>query len=123
MKTFACWMLLAGALVAADAHPGYKVSADFSGSQVSEARPRVVTRAGQPAEISIGQKDKPELTLKVTPSDAGEAGFVNLDCTLQIQTAKGPERVQMQTRAQLGEPIQIDMGERWSAHLKVELAD
>lgn len=123
MKTLACWILLAGALAGADVGRGYQISAQFSGSQVAEARPRVVTRSGQPAEIAIGTREKPQVLLKVTPTDASEAGYVQLDCTAQVETKTGPERLQVQTRAQLGEEIRIDMGDRWSAHLKVELAD
>ncbi len=123
MKTILCWLILGGCWLGAEAARGYRITAEFDGSDVTHARPRVVTRTGVPAEISIGQAETPELTLKVTPSEAGEADFVKLNCALQLKTAYGSERLSVDTRARLGEAIEINMGQRWSAHLTVERAD
>lgn len=123
MKRLLCWLVLSGCWLSAEGARDYRITAEFEGSDVTQARPRVVTRTGVPAEISLGKAETPELTMKVTPSEAGEADYVKLNCALQLKTAHGSERFSVDTRARLGEAIEINMGQRWSAHLTVELAE
>lgn len=123
MKKIFSLVALLGCLACAETTQGYRVSADFSGEGLSEARPRVVTRSGQAAEIQIGKTDQTGWTLSVTPTAGADPQSVKLDGSVQVRGAGGAERFQFNTQARLGEPIRIEVGDRWSTRLTVELAE
>lgn len=121
-KIFSLVILLA-CLACAENTQAYRVTADFSGEGLAEAKPRVVTRSGQAAEIQIGKSDQPGWTLSVTPTAGADPQSVKLDGSVQVRGQGEPERFQFNTQARLGEPIRIEVGERWSTRLTVELAE
>lgn len=123
MKKLLCVFATLGCLAGAEGARGYRVAAEFSGEELGSARPMVVTRSGQAAEIQIGKADQPGWTLTVTPTAGADAQSVKLDCAMQMRTSAGPERFQFQSHTRLGEPILIGVGERWSTRLTVELAE
>ena len=53
MKKLLCVFAMLGCLAGAEGARGYRVAAEFSGEELGSARPMVVTRSGQAAEIHI----------------------------------------------------------------------